>query len=94
MLFAISGILKPDAEASLAGLQAAFNEHLAQPFRKIRLGGTLRGTGGKRIGYMLFLEAEDHGQAELFLHESPLFQAHLYSRVEVVEYEIQVGGLN
>ena len=94
MLFAISGILKPGAEASLPGLQGAFNEHLAQPFRKIRLAGALRGDGGKRIGYMVFLEAEDRDHAEAYLHESPLFQADLYSRVEVVEYEIEVGGLN
>ncbi len=94
MLFIVMGILKPDSEDRLPGLQAAFNEHLAQPFRRIRLGGALRGPGGNRIGYMLLLEAAAHAEAEAFLDQSPLFRADLYARVEVAEYDIQVGNLD
>jgi uncharacterized protein YciI len=94
MLFIVMGILKPDIEERLSGLQAAFNEHLAQPFRRIRLGGALLGADGKRIGYMVVLEAPAHAEAEAFLAQSPLFQADLYARVEVAEYDVQVGSLD
>jgi uncharacterized protein YciI len=94
MLFIVMGILKPDSEERLPGLQAAFNEHLAQPFRRIRLGGPLRGAGGDRIGYMVLMEAAAYAEAEAFLDQSPLFQADLYARVEVAQYDIEVGNLD
>jgi uncharacterized protein YciI len=94
MLFAVTGMLKPDAEAKLPGLQEAFNEHLAQPFRRIRLAGPLRGADGHRLGFMALIEAENFGQAEAYLHQSPLFRAELYERVDVAEYEVEVGRLD
>jgi uncharacterized protein YciI len=93
MLFAVTGILKAGAEARLSELQDAFNEHLAQPFRRIRLAGPLRGADGRRTGFMVLLEADRFDQAEAYLHESPIFRADLYERAEVAEYEPQIGGL-
>ncbi|MDB5692828.1 MAG: hypothetical protein JWO81_1891 [Alphaproteobacteria bacterium] len=94
MLFAVTGILKPGAEAKLAGLQEAFNEHLAQPFRRIRLAGALRSADRSRTGFMVLLEADRFDQAEAYLRESPIFRADLYERVDVAEYELQVGRLD
>jgi hypothetical protein len=72
MLFAITGILKDDAEAGIPALQDAFNEHLAQPYRRLRLAGALRSREGRRSGFMVLLEADSFAEAEAYLHESPL----------------------
>ncbi|HEY0314184.1 MAG TPA: YciI family protein [Allosphingosinicella sp.] len=91
MLFAITGTLKPGGDALLPALQEAFNEHLAQPYRHIRLAGMTRGPDGHRTGFMVLLEADSFADAEAYLHESPLFQAGAYARTEVAEYVLEVG---
>ncbi|MGE5723034.1 MAG: YciI family protein [Sphingomonadales bacterium] len=93
MIFAVTGILKEGAEARLAALQEAFNEHLTQPFRRILLGGSLRGADGKRTGFIVLIEAGSFAEAEAFLHQSPLFQADLYQRAFVSEFVVEVGTL-
>jgi hypothetical protein len=39
MQYLVAGILKSDVENSLLALHNEFNEHLAQPYRKIALAG-------------------------------------------------------
>jgi uncharacterized protein YciI len=94
MLFALTAILKRHEEPAIAALADAFNEHLSQPFRRVRLAGVLRDADRRRIGFMVVLEAESYAAAEAYLHESPLFRAGAYSRVEVAEYELEVGRLD
>jgi uncharacterized protein YciI len=94
MQFLIAGILKPGIEDRLLELHNEFNEHLSQPFRKISLFGALRGKDGKRRGYISFIEAENFDDAEEFLKQSPFYQNELYERVEVAEFELEVGDLN
>lgn len=91
MLFAITGTLKPGGDALIPGVQDAFNEHLAQPYRHIRLAGMTRGADRQRTGFMVLLEADSFADAESYLHESPLFQAGAYERTEVAEYVLEVG---
>jgi uncharacterized protein YciI len=94
MLFAIIAMLKPDAEAKLADLHDAFNEHLSQPFRRIRLAGRLCDPDRRLTGYLALVEAESADQAEAWLKQSPIFQAQLYESVNVGEYSIEVGSLD
>lgn len=93
MLFAITGILKPEAEAGIPALQDAFNEHLAQPYRRIRLAGALRTREGHRNGFMVLLEADSFADAEVYLHESPLYQAALYDRTDIAEFALELGRI-
>jgi uncharacterized protein YciI len=93
-VFAITGLLNPDAEHRLGEFQEAFNEHIAQPFRRILLGGPLRGADGRRSGFMVLIEAESFERAEAFLSQSPLFQAGMYQRTEIAEFVVEVGRLD
>ena len=93
MLFLVAGILKPDVEDRLIELRDQFNEHLSQPNRKIALAGLLRDKDGHRKGYLAFLEAKDFAEAESWLHQSPFYQNDLYERVQVAEFNAEVGFL-
>ena len=93
MIYAVMGFLTADAEDRLEALAGEFNEHLAQPFRRVRLAGALCGGDGRREGYMALIEADDREAAEAYLRESPLFRAGLYARTEVLEYRIELGTL-
>lgn len=91
MLYLVAGILKPGMDDELVRLRNEFSEHLSQPFRKISLAGALRGKDGKRIGYLAFVEAESFDDAEAYLKQSPFYQNELYERVEVAEFNPEVG---
>jgi uncharacterized protein YciI len=91
MQYLVAGILKPGAEGELLALHNEFNEHLAQPYRKIALAGALRGKDGKRKGYLAIIEAESFEDAEAWLNQSPFYENDLYERVEVAEFAPEVG---
>jgi uncharacterized protein YciI len=91
MHYLVAGILKPGANERLIALRDEWNEHLAQPNRKISLFGLLRDKSGKRSGYLAFIEAKDFEDAEAFLKQSPFYQNELYERVEVAEFTPEVG---
>ena len=93
MLFLVAGILKPNVEERLLELHNEFNEHLSQPFRKISLAGLLRDKDGRRKGYVAFIEAKDFDDAESWLQQSPFYQNDLYERVQVAEFNPEVGFL-
>jgi uncharacterized protein YciI len=93
MLFALIGLLKPDA-GERPPRADDINEHLSQPFRRTRLAGYLCREDQRRSGLMMLVEADSFADAETFLHESPFFKADLYERVEVAEYAIEVGRLD
>lgn len=91
MLFLVAGIFKAGVEKRLLELHNEFNEQLSQP--KIRLAGVLRDRDGHRKGYLAFLEAKDFDDAESFLRQGPFYQNDLYERVEVAEFNPEVGFL-
>lgn len=93
MLFMIQGILKAGSEEQLLALHDEFNEHLAQPFRTLAAAGVLRDPEGKRRGYMGFIEGDSFEDAERWLRESPFYQDGLYERVDVFEYNVEVGSV-
>jgi uncharacterized protein YciI len=93
MLFMIQGILKAGSEEQLLALHNEFNEHLSQPFRTLAAAGVLRDPEGKRRGYLGFLEADNFADAERWLHESPFYQEGLYERVDVFEFNVEVGTI-
>ena len=93
MICTVMGYFKAGIDTAPARLQPDFNEHLAQPFRHIRLAGALRDRDGARIGIMIILETESFEEAEAYLERSPYFAAHLYERVEVAQYAIEAGRL-
>ena len=93
MLFLVAGILKAGVEQRLIELHDEFNEHLSQPNRKIALAGLLRDKDKHRKGYVAFIEAKDFDDAESWLQQSPFYQNDLYERVQVAEFNPEVGFL-
>jgi uncharacterized protein YciI len=91
MLFLVAGILKSGVEERLLELHTEFNEQLSQS--EIKLAGLLRDKDGHRKGYLALLEAKDFAGAESFLQRSPIYQNDLYERVEVAEFNPEVGFL-
>jgi hypothetical protein len=93
MLFMISAILKPGVEGELINYHDAFNEHLGPSGENVRIAGVLRNPDGMRTGYLALYEADGVEKALAWLHQSPIYEAHLYERVDVFEYQIEVGQL-
>jgi uncharacterized protein YciI len=93
MLYLVAGILKSGSEDQLIALRNEWNEHLAQPNRKISLFGLLRGKEGERTGYLALIEANGFDEAENYLSQSPFYQRDLYERVEVAEFIPEVGNV-
>ena len=91
MHFVVVGIFTPDAQPHRADLYRQWNEHLAD--RPIRIAGPLLDEVGNQQGWMAVLQADSLQEARAFLNRSPYFMAHLYQRVEVFEYGIEVGRL-
>ena len=92
MHFVVVGMFKTDAERHLRDLYREWNEHLAD--RPIRVAGPLLDESGKQRGWMAVLQSDSVAEARAFLNRSPYFMAHLYKRVEVFEYGIEVGRLD
>jgi len=93
MLFMVAGYFKPGVEEQLIGLRNEVNEHLSQPYRPLAAAGVLRDQEGKRRGYMLFLEAGSLADAHAVLRQSPLYQEGLYERVDVLQFDVEVGQI-
>ena len=91
MLFMIVGYLRANSEDQLIKCRDQFNEHLAQPVRNLSAAGVLRDKQGRRRGYLALLEADKIEDAEGFLQESPFYQEDLYDRVDVFEYDVEIG---
>jgi uncharacterized protein YciI len=91
MLFMVAGYLKEGAEAQLIKFHEEFNQQLSQPFMTLTAAGVLRDESGKRRGYMAFMEAGSIEEARQFIERSPYYREHLYERIEVFEYQLEVG---
>jgi uncharacterized protein YciI len=91
MLFMVAGYLKPGAEKQLIDFRNEFNEQLSQP--PIVAAGALRDRDGTRQGYLGFIEADSIEAAERFISQGPFAREGLYERVEVFEYQVEVGAV-
>jgi uncharacterized protein YciI len=91
MLYLVAGYFKPGVDPAPAELQADFNEHLAQTNVRIRSAGALRDRDGKRIGFIGIVETDSFDRAQAFLEDSPYAKSGLYDRLEVAEYDSEVG---
>jgi uncharacterized protein YciI len=94
MLFMIAAYLRPGAEEQLINYHAEFNEHIGQSAANVPIAGALRGPDGRRVGYLAFVEGDTVDDANTWLHESPHYQADLYERIDVFEYQVEVGRLS
>lgn len=93
MLFLVTGIFKPGVEERLLELRDEWNERLSQPESQISLFGVLRDEKGERIGYLAMIEVKDYAEAKAFLDLSPFYQNDLYERVEVAQFDAEVGSV-
>lgn len=93
MLYAVFGFFKPGIDPDQPGLVTDLNEHLAQPAMQLRLAGFLRDPDGRKTGVLALLEADTPERPNAYLKNSPFYAAGLYERVEVAEYDLQVGRL-
>jgi uncharacterized protein YciI len=93
MLFQFVGFLKPNTEQQVLALRDEFNEHLAQPFPRIVLGGVLRDGQGRKIGYSAVIEANDLGVVTDYLERSPYHHNDLYEVARVAEFNQELGAV-
>jgi len=91
MLFMIAGYLKPGAEKRLIDFRNEFSEQLSQA--PLVAAGALRDRDGTRQGYLGFVEADSIEDAERFIARGPFAMEGLYERVEVFEYQVEVGAV-
>ena len=89
MLFMVAGYLKPGAEKQLIDFRNEFNAQLSQP--PIVAAGALRDRDGTRQGYLGFIEADSIEAAERFIGQGSFVRKDMYERVEVFEYQVEVG---
>ena len=91
MLFMVAAYLKPGFEQQLLQFRDELNEHFAQD--KLRVAGALRDAQGQKIGYLGFVEAENFADAERYVQQGPFYQEHLYERLEIFQYALEIGDL-
>lgn len=91
MLFMIVGYLRSGTEDQLLEFRNEFSEHLAQPSPNIAAIGLLRDRERRRQGYLGFVETDSFEDAERFLKDSPFYKEDLYERIDVFEYDVEVG---
>jgi uncharacterized protein YciI len=93
MLFLFVGFLKPHTEEQVLELREEFNEHLAQPFPRIVVGGVLRNQEGRKIGYSAVFEADDLDVVTDYLERSPYHRNDLYEFARVAEFNEELGSV-
>lgn len=94
MQYLVAGMLKPGAEAQLQDYGPAWNEHISQPFRRIRLAAVLREDDHTPKGYLAVIEADSMADAEAYLHQSPFYAAGLYERYQIAALDVLVGSIS
>jgi uncharacterized protein YciI len=93
MLFQFVGFLKPNTEQRVLELRDEFNEHLAQPFPRIMLGGVLRDERRRKVGYSAIIEADDLAAVTDYLERSPYHKNDLYEFARVAEFNEELGSV-
>lgn len=90
-MFMIAAYLKPGFEQQLITFRDELNEHFAQG--GLRVAGALRDDEGRKKGYLGFFEADSFEAAERFVQQGPFYQEQLYERIEIFQYDVEVGQL-
>ena len=93
MLFALIGFYRKGAEERLPEIADDINEYLGQPVVPPQLASVLRAENGERTGNLVVVEAPGFEEAKARLQDSPALKAGLYDRCEIVELQIEVGGI-
>lgn len=94
MQFAVAAILKPGTEQELIKHSNEFNEQIGPNGEDVRLAGALLDQAGKKVGYLAILEGETIEEVRDWVDESPIYRADLYDRLDVFQYQVEVGRLN
>ena len=94
MQFAIAAILKPGAEQELTKYSDEFNEQIGPNGDDVRLAGALLDQAGKKVGYLAVLEGDTIDQVRDWVDESPIYRAELYDRLDIFQYQVEVGRLS
>jgi uncharacterized protein YciI len=93
VIFALIGLLRQPVPPRDAAFEAALNAHYAQPQLRIINAGYLRDARRQPIGLLAVIEAESFDRAQAFLESSPFHTGGFYDRVEIAEYDVDVGRL-
>jgi hypothetical protein len=93
MQFAVAAILKPGTEQELIKHSAEFNEQIGPNGEDVRLPGALLDEAGRKVGYLAILDGDTIGQVRDWVDESPIYRAGLYDRLDVFQYQVEVGRL-
>ena len=93
MIFSVIGLFKDSVPPRDNGLEAAINDHLAQPFRRIVNAGYLRNAQGAQVGVLALIEVATFDEARRFVEDSPFQHDGYFERVQVAEYDVEVGRL-
>jgi uncharacterized protein YciI len=94
MQFAVTAFLRPGAEEELIEHSGELNEQVGADGTNVLLAGVLRDEEGKRIGYLALFEGKSIAEAREWVRDSPIYRDHLYERLDIAEYEIEVGRLS
>ena len=94
MQFAVAAILKPGAEQELTKYSDDFNEQIGPNGDDVRLAGALLDRAGKKVGYLAVLEGDTIDQVRDWVDESPIYRAELYDRLDIFQYQVEVGRLS
>ena len=93
MIVAVTGIFKQPTPPPESRFEALVNEHLSQPRPRIINAGYLCDDGGERIGVLALLEVDAFADARRFIEASPFQEGGRFERIEVAEYDVEVGRL-
>lgn len=93
MQFAVTAFLRPGAEDELVKYSDELNEQVGPDGTNVLLAGVLRDEAGKRIGYLALFKGDAIAEARDWVRDSPIYRNHLYERLEIAEYDIEVGKL-
>ena len=94
MQFAVAAILKPGSEQELIKHSDELNEQIGPNGEDVRLAGALLGPQGEKVGYLAILDGDTIGQVRDWIGESPIYRDKLYERLDVFQYQIEVGRLS
>ena len=94
MHFAVAAILKPGSEQELIKHSDELNEQIGPNGEDVRLAGALLDPQGEKVGYLAILDGDTIGQVRDWIGESPIYRDKLYERLDLFQYQIEVGRLS
>ena len=89
MQFMVAAYLKPGFEKQLLNFRDDLNEHFAQA--NLKVAGRLLDRDGRPVGYLGFVDGESFDDAERFVKQGPFYREDLYTQLQILQYELEVG---